>query len=75
VGGRHRAGWVGGSDKGEGAGGGGGANPPGAEGAGGRVVEEGIVTRLHAVGFIAGATPLLTGTLAGHPSNRTMHSG
>jgi hypothetical protein len=34
-----------------------------------------IMTRLHAVGFIVGATPLLTGTLAGHPSNRTTRSG
>ena len=29
----------------------------------------------HAEGFVAGATPLLTGTLSGHPSNRTVYSG
>ena len=34
-----------------------------------------IMPRLPAFGIIAGATPLLTGTLAGHPSNRTMYSG
>ena len=61
--------------RGGGAGRGVGSNARGANGPVGRVAEEGVVTRLHAVGFIAGATPLLTGTLAGHPSNRTMYSG
>jgi len=36
---------------------------------------EGIVTKIHAVGIIGGATPLLTGTLSDHPSNRTIYSG
>jgi len=41
----------------------------------GRVCSEGIVTKVHAVGIIGGATPLLTGTLTGHPNNRTIYSG
>ena len=36
---------------------------------------DGSVTKVHAVGIIGGATPLLTGTLTGHPSNRTIYSG
>ena len=36
---------------------------------------ESIVTKVHAVGVIGGATPLLTGTLTGSPSNRTIYSG
>ena len=39
------------------------------------VGDESIVTKVHAVGIIGGATPLLTGTLTGHPSNRTIYSG
>ena len=34
-----------------------------------------VVTVRRAEGFVAGATPLLTGTLSGHPSNRTVYSG
>ena len=33
------------------------------------------MTVRRAEGFVAGATPLLTGTLSGHPSNRTVYSG
>jgi len=36
---------------------------------------KGSVTKIHAVGIIGGATPLLTGTLSDHPSNRTIYSG
>ena len=39
------------------------------------VGDECIVTKVHAVGIIGGATPLLTGTLTGSPSNRTIYSG
>ena len=38
-------------------------------------MDAGVVTVRRAKGFVAGATPLLTGTLSGHPSNRTMYSG
>ena len=38
-------------------------------------MDAGVVTVRRAEGFVAGATPLLTGTLSGHPSNRTMYSG
>jgi hypothetical protein len=39
------------------------------------IVNAGVVTVRRAEGFVAGATPLLTGTLPGHPSNRTVYSG
>ena len=38
-------------------------------------MDAGVVTGRRAEGFVAGATPLLTGTLSGHPSNRTVYSG
>ena len=38
-------------------------------------MDAGVVTVRRAEGFVAGATPLLTGTLSGHPSNRTVYSG
>ena len=39
------------------------------------MVNGGVMMIRHAEGFVAGATPLLTGTLSGHPSNRTVYSG
>ena len=38
-------------------------------------VNAGVASVRRAEGFVAGATPLLTGTLSSHPSNRTVYSG
>ena len=45
------------------------------EGMGQGNVNAGVASVRRAEGFVAGATPLLTGTLSGHPSNRTVYSG
>ena len=47
----------------------------GDKGMGQGIVNAGVVAVRRAEGFVAGATPLLTGTLSGHPSNRTVYSG
>ena len=45
------------------------------EGMGQGNVNAGVASVRRAEGFVAGATPLLTGTLSSHPSNRTVYSG
>ena len=45
------------------------------EGKGQGNVNAGVASVRRAEGFVAGATPLLTGTLSSHPSNRTVYSG
>ena len=45
------------------------------EGMGQGNVNARVASVRRAEGFVAGATPLLTGTLSGHPSNRTVYSG